>query len=167
MKRIAAYPGTFDPITNGHLDIIRRGANIFDELVVLVAERDEKHTLFTVGERVEMVKCVTKRFNNVSVLPLKGLLVSFLKANSIKFVLRGLRAVSDFDYELQLALTNRKLYPDLETVFIMSSNDYIFLSSSIVREIARFGGDISKFVPPCVEKILKGRMVSNGRRIRI
>ncbi len=163
MKRVAVYPGTFDPITNGHLDIIERGTDIFDELIILVAEREDKHPLFTMKERIEMIKCVTRRFNNVSVLPLRGLLVSFLKKNDIKFVLRGLRAVSDFDYELQLALTNKNLYPNLETVFIMSNNNYIFLSSSIVREIARFNGDVSRFVPACVEETLKRRFKKDGR----
>jgi len=163
MKRIAVYPGTFDPITNGHLDIIARGTDIFDELIILVAKGENKHPLFTMNERIEMVKCAIKQFNNVSVLPLKGLLVSFLKENNIKFVLRGLRAVSDFDYELQLALTNKNLYPSLETVFIMSSNNYIFLSSSIVREIAGFNGDVSKFVPSCVEEALKRRFEEDGR----
>jgi len=157
------YPGTFDPITNGHLDIIARGTDIFDELIILVAKGENKHPLFTMNERIEMVKCAIKQFNNVSVLPLKGLLVSFLKENNIKFVLRGLRAVSDFDYELQLALTNKNLYPSLETVFIMSSNNYIFLSSSIVREIAGFNGDVSKFVPSCVEEALKRRFEEDGR----
>ncbi len=157
------YPGTFDPITNGHLDIIARGREIFDELIILVAKGENKHPLFTMNERIEMVKCAIKQFNNVSVSPLEGLLVSFLKENNIKFVLRGLRAVSDFDYELQLAFTNKNLYSDLETVFIMSSNNYIFLSSSVVREIAYFNGDVSKFVPSCVEEALKRRFKKSGR----
>ncbi|MCD6107199.1 MAG: pantetheine-phosphate adenylyltransferase [Caldisericaceae bacterium] len=163
MKKIIAYPGTFDPITNGHLDIIKRGADLFDELVIFVAESNEKYPLFTLNERIEMVQCLAKEFNNVSVMPLKGLLTTCLKENNIKVVLRGLRTMSDFEYEFQMALINKKLYPDLETVLIMSSSEFVFLSSSLVREIAFLDGDVSKFVPSCVEKRLKGRSVNNGR----
>ncbi len=157
MKKIAVYPGTFDPITNGHIDVIKRGSGIFDELIILVALREEKHTLFSVEERIEMVRCATKKLKNVQVVTLNKLLTQYLKENNIRFVLRGLRAVSDFDYELQMALTNSELYPRIETIFIMSSRKYIFLSSSIVREIAHYGGDVSMFVPNCVSKKLMKR----------
>ncbi len=159
MEKIAVYPGTFDPITNGHLDVIRRGADIFDNLIVLVAVRKEKNTLFTLEERVKLVKCATEDIKNVRVDTLNKLLASYLKKNKIKFVLRGLRAVSDFDYEFQMALTNSALYPEIETIFVMSSGQYIFLSSSLVREIASYGGDVSRFVPSCVSKKLKEKVI--------
>ena len=159
MKKIAVYPGTFDPITNGHLDVIKRGSEIFDALMILVAKRKEKHTLFNMEERIELVKCATADLKNVTVVPLDGLLVNFLKKNNIKFILRGLRAVSDFDYEFQMALTNSMLYKDVETVFVMSSRDFIFLSSSLVREIASYGGDTSIFVPECVTKKLSEKVI--------
>lgn len=159
MKKTAVYPGTFDPITNGHLDVIRRGAEIFDSLIVLVAIRKEKHTLFNLEERTELVKCATKDIPNVQVATLDKLLVEYLKENKIRFVLRGLRAVSDFDYEFQMTLTNSTLYPEMETIFIMSSGKYIFLSSSLVREIASYGGDVSGFVPGCVVKKLKKKVM--------
>ncbi len=159
MEKIAVYPGTFDPITNGHLDVIKRGAEIFDTLIILVAERKEKHTLFNINERIELVKCATKGVKNVIVKPLNGLLVEFLKKNDVKFILRGLRAVSDFDYEFQMALTNSMLYKEVETVFVMSSREFIFLSSSLVREIASYGGDTSMFVPECATKKLAEKVV--------
>jgi len=159
MKKTAVYPGTFDPITNGHLDVIKRGAEIFDTLIILVAERKEKHTLFNIKERIELVKCATKDIKNATVMSLDGLLVDFLKRNNIKFILRGLRAVSDFDYEFQMALTNNMLYKDVETVFVMSSRDFIFLSSSLVREIASYNGDTSIFVPECVTKKLSEKVI--------
>jgi len=159
MKKTAVYPGTFDPITNGHLDVIKRGAEIFDTLIILVAKRKEKHTIFNIKERIELVKCSTRDIKNVTVMPLDGLLVDFLKKNNIKFILRGLRAVSDFDYEFQMALTNNMLYKDVETVFVMSSRDFIFLSSSLVREIAAYNGDTSIFVPECVTKKLSEKVI--------
>ncbi len=158
MKKIAVYPGTFDPITNGHLDVIRRGAEIFDTLIVLVAVRKEKHTLFDLDERLDLVKCATAGIENVKTEPLNSLLVKYLKEHNIHFILRGLRAVSDFDYEFQMALTNSALYPEVETVFVMSSGKYIFLSSSLVREIASYGGDVSRFVPDCINKYLKKKV---------
>ncbi len=161
MEKIAVYPGTFDPITNGHIDVIKRGAEIFDRLIILVALNKEKNTLFSIDERLDMVKCATKEFKNVKVKNLDKLLVNYLKDNNVKLVLRGLRAVSDFDYELQMALTNSVLYPAIETIFIMSSSKYIFLSSSTVREIAYYGGDVSNFVPLCVSEKLVGKRRKN------
>jgi pantetheine-phosphate adenylyltransferase len=159
MKKIAVYPGTFDPITNGHLDVIKRGAEIFDKLIILVAVRKEKHTLFNIKERIDMVKCATKGIENISVDSLDGLLVGYLKKHNIKFILRGLRAVSDFDYEFQMALTNNMLFASVETIFVMSSKEFIFLSSSLVREIASYGGDTTMFVPKCVAKKLSERVM--------
>jgi len=152
MEKKAAYPGTFDPITNGHIDLINRGSLLFDEILVLVAERREKNTLFTLDERMELVRESVKNMKNVKVEPISGLLVSYLKNNNIHFILRGLRAISDFDYELQMALINRELLKDCETVFIMASKNEIFLSSSLIREIAMNGGDIKSFVPICVKR---------------
>jgi pantetheine-phosphate adenylyltransferase len=152
MEKIAAYPGTFDPITNGHIDLINRGSLLFDKILVLVAERREKNTLFTLDERMELVRESVKNMKNVKVEPLSGLLVSYLKNNNIHFILRGLRAISDFDYELQMALINRELLKDCETVFIMASKNEIFLRSSLIREIAMNGGDIKSFVPICVKR---------------
>ncbi len=143
----ALYPGTFDPLTNGHLDIIERGSKMFKHLIVAIAENKRKKPLFTIEERVEMAKESLKSFDNVSVLPFSNLLIHFMKEHNINIILRGLRAVSDFEFELQLALMNRKMYPDCETVFLMPSSKHIFLSSSMIREIASLGGDVSCFVP--------------------
>jgi pantetheine-phosphate adenylyltransferase len=166
MKKIAVYPGTFDPITKGHISIIERGAQLFDELVILVALRNEKDTLFSLEERTEMVKCSVTHLENVSVESFKGLLVAYMKDNGIKFILRGLRAVSDFDYELQMSLINCELEPEISTVFMTGKKEYIFLSSTIIREIASYGGDVSKFVPDCIiEKInkkIRSNNVNNG-----
>jgi pantetheine-phosphate adenylyltransferase len=166
MEKIAVYPGTFDPITNGHISIIERGAMLFDHLIVLVAIRNEKDTLFSLEERTEMAKCAVKHLENVSVEPFKGLLAAYMKERQIKFVLRGLRAVSDFDYEIQMALINNELDAEISTVFLTAQKDYIFLSSTIIREIASYGGDVSMFVPDCVmNKIIKkirSKNVDNG-----
>lgn len=159
MQRIAVYPGTFDPITNGHLDILKRSAKIFDKVIVLVAERSEKSTMFSLEERIDVIKKVIKKIKNVSVEPLRDELLSdFLLRRGIHFVVRGLRAVSDFDYELQMVLLNRELNPEMETVFIMGGKETIFLSSSIVREIALNKGDASKFVPNEVLAMIKKKI---------
>jgi pantetheine-phosphate adenylyltransferase len=159
MQRIAVYPGTFDPITNGHLDILKRSAKIFDKVIVLVAERSEKSTMFSLEERIDVIKKVIKKIKNVSVEPLQDELLSdFLLRRGIHFVVRGLRAVSDFDYELQMVLLNRELNPEMETVFIMGGKETIFLSSSIVREIALNKGDTSKFVPNEVLAMIKKKI---------
>lgn len=142
----ALYPGTFDPMTNGHMDIIERGSKIFDELIVSISENKTKNTMFTLDERVDMAKKSLFEFKNVTVEPFRYLLVDFMKTKGINVVLRGLRAVSDFEFELQLALMNRKLYSNCETVFLMPNQKYIFLSSSMVREIAMLRGDVSCFV---------------------
>lgn len=156
--RIGIYPGTFDPITNGHLDIIKRGIVLFDKLYVVVPENIQKHTLFTTEERVKLLKEVLKDYPSVEVASTSKLTVDFAKSVNAVAMLRGLRMVSDFEYELQLATLNRHLNEQIETVFIMSSHEYSFLSSSSVKEMASFGGDVSSFVPPIVKKALDKKL---------
>lgn len=152
---IAVYPGSFDPVTYGHLDIIKRAAKLTDKLVVGILNNHAKKNLFTVEERIDMLRMVTKDIDNVEIKYFDGLLVEFAKNNGANAIIRGLRAITDFDYELQMAQTNRALYEEVDTVFIPTSIEYSFLSSSTVREIAYLGGDVSKFVAPYVEKKLK------------
>ena len=147
MKK-AVYPGSFDPPTLGHLDIIRRSAKMVDELVVGVLHNSAKNSLFSTDERVSMIKEVTKEFPNVTVTSFDGLLVNYMKEINASLIIRGLRAVTDFEYELQIAQTNRVEYPEVETIFLTTSLEYSYLSSTIVKEFASYGGDISKFVPP-------------------
>ena len=144
----AIYPGSFDPLTLGHLDIIRRSASMVDELVVGVLNNSAKNSLFSTDERVSMIKEVTKDIPNVTVASFNGLLVNFMKEIDATLIIRGLRAVTDFEYELQIAQTNRVEYPEVETIFLITSLEYSYLSSTIVKEFASYGGDISKFVPP-------------------
>ena len=151
MKKRAVYPGTFDPVTYGHLDIIHRSAEIVDELIVGVLTNKEKTPLFTSKERVNVTRDV-ERFSNISVFAYEGLLIDFVKQQEASFIIRGLRAVTDFEYELQMSQTNRILSPEIDTLFLTTSLKYAYLSSSIVREVAAFGGDISKFVPEKVAK---------------
>lgn len=143
------YPGTFDPITRGHEDVVRRAAGLFDQVVVAIAA-SRTATLFTLDERVAMAREVFAGFDNVKVEGFDSLLMSYVKAQNARVVLRGLRAVSDFEYEFQMAGMNRTLHPDVETIFLTPAEQYTFISASIVREIARFGGDVSKFVSPLV-----------------
>ena len=150
--RIAIYPGTFDPITNGHLDIIERAIKLFDTVIVTIARNSSKNPLFSDKERLEMIREVVKDLKQVEVDSFDGLLVNYAKKRNATAVLRGLRAISDFEYEFQLALTNRKLNDSFESVFLMPSERYTYLNSTIVREIARLGGDVSDFVPPIVKK---------------
>ena len=147
MKK-AIYPGSFDPPTLGHLDIIRRCAKMVDELVVGVLHNSAKNSLFSTDERVSMIKEITKEFPNVMVTSFDGLLVNYMKEIDATLIIRGLRAVTDFEYELQIAQTNRVEYPEVETIFLTTSLKYSYLSSTIVKEFASYGGDISKFVPP-------------------
>ena len=152
MKR-AIYPGSFDPVTFGHIDIIKRAAYIFDELIVAVLNNKGKTPLFSVDERVNILKEVVKDIPNVSVLSYEGLLVDFAKENDAGVIVRGLRAVTDFEFELQLAQTNSVLSSGVDTMFLTTSLRYAYLSSSTVKEVASYGGDIDKFVPPLVEKL--------------
>lgn len=144
---IAIYPGSFDPITNGHLDIITRGAKIYDKLIVAVLVNVDKKCLFTIDERVELIKRVTRNLDNVEVLSFDGLLVDFAKMHNSKVILKGLRTVSDFEYEFQMALMNSKLNSEIETVFMMTSSAYSYVSSSSVKQVAKFGGSIKGLVP--------------------
>ena len=144
---IAVYPGSFDPITNGHLDIISRGAKIYDKLIVAVLVNIDKKCLFDIEERVELIKKVTKDLDNVEVLSFEGLLVDFARIHNSKVILKGLRTVSDFEYEFQMALMNSKLDPDIETVFMMTSSAYSYVSSSSVKQVAKFGVNIKGLVP--------------------
>lgn len=146
----AVYPGTFDPFTRGHEDLVRRAALLFDRVIVAVAESRGKGPIFTLDERVEIAREVVAPFSNVEVVGFDGLLMDFLRSRNARLILRGLRAVSDFEYEFQLAGMNRKLFPDVETVFLTPSDEYMFISATMVREIARMGGDVSKFVQPAV-----------------
>ncbi|KAB1439542.1 pantetheine-phosphate adenylyltransferase [Candidatus Galacturonibacter soehngenii] len=148
----AIYPGSFDPVTNGHLDIIKRSAELFDELYVGVLNNTSKSPLFSVEERVNMLKEATAEIRNIKVVSFQGLLVDFVKEIDASVVVRGLRAITDFEYELQLAQTNHVLYPSVDTMFLTAKLEYSYLSSTIVREVASFGGDISKFVPDEVAK---------------
>lgn len=146
-KNIAIYPGSFDPITNGHLDIITRGAKIYDKVIVAVLVNMDKNCLFTIEERVDLIKRVTKNLDNVEVLSFEGLLVDFANMHNSKVILKGLRTMSDFEYEFQMALMNSKLDSGIETVFMMTSSAYSYVSSSSVKQVAKFGGNIKGLVP--------------------
>ncbi len=153
--RRAIYPGTFDPITYGHLDLIKRALNLFDELVIAVADNPTKKPLFSKKERLIMVEASVRNLRRVKVMLFSGLLADLTKKLSAMAIVRGVRAVSDFDYEFQLALTNRKIAPRAETVFLMPSEKYSYLNSTLIKDIAKWNGDVSKFVPPLVAKRLK------------
>ena len=156
----AVYPGTFDPMTLGHADLMRRAANLFDRLVLAVAAGHHKRTMFTIAERLEMAQEIAAPYPNVEVMAFRGLLRNFVVDLGGKVVIRGLRAVSDFEYEFQMAGMNRQLMPDVETVFMTPSDQYQFVSGTFVREIAMLGGDVSKFVAPSVLRRLKDRVVN-------
>ena len=159
-KRTAIYPGSFDPLTLGHLDLIERGSRLFDHLTVAILTNPDKDALFTVAERVEMLEAVTRGIAKVSVETFRGLLVSYAAQKNATAVLRGIRAFSDFEYELQMALMNRKLEPQVETVFLMPAESYLYVSSRLVKEIAEYGGSVKDLVPPLVEEKLRQKISS-------
>ena len=158
----AIYPGSFDPVTYGHIDIMRRSCKIVDELIVGVLSNKAKITLFSVEERVKMLKEVTKDLDNIRIVPFDGLLVEFASRMNAGLVIRGLRAITDFEYELQMSQTNQKLDPNIETMFLTTSIEYSYLSSTTVREIAAFGGDLTQFVPEAVALELEKKMNTKG-----
>ncbi|MDO5717511.1 MAG: pantetheine-phosphate adenylyltransferase [Tissierellia bacterium] len=157
---IAIYPGSFDPITYGHLDIISRCASKFDKVIVAVLNNKNKNVVFSIEDRVAMIKELTDKYPNIEVDSFNGLLIDYAKVKNADIIIRGLRAVSDYEYEMQMSLYNKKLYPEIETMFLVSKSTYSYLSSSIVKEIASYGGDISSFVPPTVEKRIKSKIVN-------
>lgn len=156
----AVYAGTFDPVTYGHLDVAARAAQVFDQLTLAVAEDPRKTLLFGTAERLELARAGVAHLKNVEVVPFSGLLVDWARQRGIHTLIRGLRAFSDFEYEFQMALTNRKLAPDIETLFLMPNEDYSYVSSSMVREIATLGGEVEKFVPPAVAVALKRKLAT-------
>ena len=160
--RTAIYPGSFDPLTNGHIDLIHRAAKLFDQVIVAIAKNDTKRPLFTLDERLDMVSENIKSLPNVSADTFEGLLVSYAEKRKGQAIIRGLRAVSDFEFEFQLALMNRKLNERIETIFMMPKDTYTFLSSRIVKEIARLGGDVSAFVPPVVRNSLIKKLATHS-----
>ena len=161
MKR-AVYTGSFDPVTNGHMDIIRRAAEIFDVLIVSVLNNKEKTPLFSVEERVKILKEATKDLPNVQIDSFSGLLVDYAREKDLHVIVRGLRAITDFEYELQMAQTNRVLEPEVDTTFLITSLEYAYLSSTVVKEVAAFGGDIHKFVPDFVEKEIRAKYAARN-----
>ncbi|ODS32031.1 MAG: phosphopantetheine adenylyltransferase [Candidatus Scalindua rubra] len=167
IMRKAVYPGTFDPVTYGHLDVIKRGSKIFDELIVAVGHNPLKEPLFTISERMDMISKNTGKIPNIKVDRFEGMLIDYMREMQTNVILRGIRTVSDFEYEFQRALTNRVLKTDIETVFIMTSQEYSFLNSSLIKEAVSLGGNISMFVPSEVEKLLQKKFTPlqerNGR----
>jgi pantetheine-phosphate adenylyltransferase len=155
MKHVAVYPGTFDPVTKGHVDLVERSLSIFDELIVAIAANPKKEPLFTLDERIDMFTRVTDRFERVEIEGFDGLLVDYVKQKKAVGIIRGLRAVSDFEYEMQMALMNRRLDNTIETVFLMPNEEYSFITSTIVKEAASYGGDVSSLVPKIVVDKLK------------
>ncbi|WP_281887719.1 pantetheine-phosphate adenylyltransferase [Paenibacillus sp. YYML68] len=162
--KIAVYPGSFDPVTNGHLDIIQRAAKVFDKLIVAVLNNTSKNPAFTVEERKELLRQATSDMPNVEIDSFRDLLIHYMKEKNAQLIVRGLRAVTDFEYELQLASTNRKLSEDIETFFMTSSPQFSYLSSSIVKEIARFSGPVVDLVPPVVERALREKFGAERKK---
>lgn len=160
---VAIYPGSFDPITNGHLDLVARGAKLVDRLIVAILKNENKQPLFTVEERIGMLKQVLAPYANVEVETFDGLLVDFAAERGATAILRGIRAISDYEYELQMALMNRRLRGEIETVFLMAGEAYSFISSRLVKEVFRLGGDISGLVPPQVQAVLRQRIGGEQR----
>jgi len=157
--KLAVYPGTFDPITNGHLDIVERGVKLCDRLVVAVAHSESKNPLFDIGERAEMIREVVKDFDNVTIDTFDTLSVDYVASLGGNVILRGIRTVSDFEYEFQMALTNRRLAPAVETVFVMARQEFSFIQASMIKDIVRCGGSVAAFVPPQVEEALRRKLL--------
>lgn len=160
MQRIAIYPGSFDPVTNGHIDIVERGVNLFDKVIVTIMHNPSKHSLFSVDERLEMLRVSLKEIPRVEIDVFDGLLVDYAEQRQASAILRGMRAVSDFEYEFQMALMNRKLNRDIQTVFLMTGLRWIFTSSSIIKEAACFGGNVSDMVPPVAHDKLREKFAA-------
>jgi pantetheine-phosphate adenylyltransferase len=158
MPKVAVYPGSFDPITNGHLDVIQRAAAMFDRVIVAVAHNPDKTPMFSLKRRFDLVAAAVQHLPNVTVDDFQGLLVEYCRKKGATVVVRGLRAVSDFEFEFQMALMNRTLQPSVETIFLMPKDEYTFISSRLVKEIAGLGGDVSKFVPPVVQQALQQKL---------
>ena len=167
IMRRAIYPGSFDPVTNGHLDVIERARKLFDEVIVAVAHNDEKQALFSLQERLDLLQETAAKIDNVRITQLDGLLVEFAATQKATAVIRGLRAVSDFEFEFQMALMNRKLEASVETIFLMPKEEFTYLSSRLVKEIARLGGDVSSFVPPAVAKALGKKFAASKKKLRM
>ncbi|MDY0323661.1 MAG: pantetheine-phosphate adenylyltransferase [Candidatus Carbobacillus sp.] len=165
MASIAVYPGSFDPVTFGHLDIIERSVKVFDRVIVAVLVNRSKHPLFTVEERVQLLKEATSHLKNVEIDSFSGLLVDYMRKRSARTIVKGLRAITDFEYEMQMALINKNLDHEIETFFMMTSKEFSFLSSSIVKEVARYGGPVSDLVPPCVVSALKAKFADGDQGI--
>jgi pantetheine-phosphate adenylyltransferase len=160
--RVAIYPGSFDPVTNGHLDVIQRASTLFEELIIAVAFNDQKHksTLFSIDERITLLQETCAHLPRLRVVRLNGLLVDFAKQEKVVAIVRGLRAISDFEFEFQMALMNRKMEPTVETIFMMPKEEFTYISSRIVKEIARLGGNVQSFVPNCVVRALAKKFIS-------
>jgi len=161
-RTVAIYPGSFDPITNGHLDLISRGSKLVDRLIVAILHNSAKQSLFSVAERREMLEEVARPYANVEVTSFEGLLVDYAVARGANVILRGIRALSDYEYELQMALMNRRLNPSVETVFLLASEAHSFISSHLVKEVASLGGNVAGLVPPAVEERMKRRALARG-----
>lgn len=159
-RSVAIYPGSFDPITNGHLDVIARGSKLVDRLIVAILHNNDKQSLFSVAERMEMLEEVVRPYRNVEVTSFEGLLVDYAAARGANLILRGIRALSDYEYELRMALMNRRLNPDVETVFLLASEAHSFISSHLVKEVASLGGNVAGLVPPAVEERMKQRALA-------
>ena len=160
------YPGTFDPFTRGHEDLVRRAARLFETVIIGIADSESKHPFFSTAERIEMTREVLAPFANVEVEGFSTLLMDFVHAKQARVVLRGLRAISDFEYEFQMATMNRNLYPEVETLFLTPAEQYTFISSTIVREVAKFGGKVSSFVHPIIEARMKAKVAEHAARPR-
>jgi pantetheine-phosphate adenylyltransferase len=159
-KVVAIYPGSFDPITSGHLDVIERGSRLCDRLIVAILRNEAKSPLFSVEERMQMLREVTSRYPNIEVDSFDGLLAHYALGKGARAIIRGIRAISDYEYELQMALMNRRLQPELETIFLLAGEQYSFISSKLVKEVISLGGNITGLVPPTVEKRLRERLIS-------